>query len=61
MQASEGGSSLQILRPMTEQAGLHLDDEELAEMQHIYDPTQVAGLRALNLQTLEPASIFVPA
>lgn len=61
MQASEGGISLQILRSMTEQAGLHLNDEELAEMQRIYDPTQVAGLRALYLQTLEPASIFIPA
>jgi len=46
---------------MAEQAGLHLNEEELAELQLIYDPTQVAGLRALNLEALEPATLFIPA
>lgn len=61
MPSSEGKISIDTLRSMAERAGLHLNDEELAEIQQIYDPTQVAGLRALNLEPLEPASIFIPA
>ena len=61
MPSSEGKISIDTLRSMAERAGLDLDDEELAEVQQIYDPTQVASLRQLNLETIEPASIFIPA
>lgn len=61
MQPSEVGVSLEKLRSMAEQIGLQLSDDELVEVQRLYDPTQVAGLRALNLEPLEPASIYIPA
>ncbi len=61
MPSSEGRISIDTLRSMAERVGLHLDDEELEEVQRIYDPTQVASLRQLNLEPIEPASIFIPA
>lgn len=60
MQSSDESTSIEVLRSMAERAGLHLNDEELAEIQRIYDPTQLAALRALNLEPLEPASIYIP-
>jgi Ca2+-binding EF-hand superfamily protein len=61
MESSEGKITIEVLRSMAERVGLHLSDEELAEIQRIYDPTQVAALRTPNLEPLEPASIFIPA
>jgi len=55
MPAGEEKISIDTLRFMAERAGLHLDDEALAEVQRIYDPTQVSSLRQLNLEPLEPA------
>ena len=56
----EGTISIETLRFLTERAGLQLSDEQLAEVAHIYDPAQVEELRKLDLESVEPATVFIP-
>jgi hypothetical protein len=52
---------LEILRVLARRAGLQLSEEELAEVRRLYDPVEVARLRELNLEPIEPACIYIPS